>query len=298
MPNIDRNGFRIHYEVTGPDTGRPLVLVAGLGEQIGSVEYPDEQCEIFAAQGFRVVRLDNRDTGLSVPPANIPQVDIMATLAALGQGRALEPTPYTLLDMADDVAAVLDALGVKQANLMGASLGGYIGRWVALRHPGRILSLHVVMSGSGALPGEEGPQLEPAVISRLAEMSERRERAQAISYLVGIWRWCWGEAYPFEEEWVERRVAAAYARAYRPEGIARQLLAALHTPSLWAAQTEIRCPTLVIHGEQDPCFSGEHGRAIAKRIPGAQLWLDPRMGHTLHREQWREMADRAAALAP
>jgi len=296
MPSIEREGFKINYEETGRVNGRPLVLVAGLGEQIGSVEYPDEQCALFAEQGFRIIRLDNRDIGLSIPTVPIPNVDIFATLGALQQGQAVS-APYTLFTIADDVVAVLDAVGIKQAHVMGASMGGFIVRWMALRHPQRVASLQIVMSGSGALPGEDGPQLAPAVLEKLTDMSKKRARPQALPYHTEVWRWLWGNGYPFEEEWVKQRVTFAYDRAYRPEGIARQILAVFKTPSLWEAQAKIQCPTLVIHGEQDPCFPGEHGKSIAARIPNAQLWLDPQMGHTLHREQWQEMAKRAAALA-
>ena len=297
MPRIERDGFTINYDESGRANARPLVLVAGLGEQMGSVEYPDEQCALFAEQGFRIIRLDNRDMGLSVPTSPIPDIDVAAAVAAFRQGQDVAP-PYNLFNMADDVVAVLDALGIEQANVMGASMGGYIVRWMALRHPHRVASMHVVMSGSGALPGDDGPQFDPAVTDRLTEMCQRRERDQAIPYGTDVWHWLWGEGYPFEEDWVRERVAFAYDRAYRPEGISRQMMAILKTPSLWEAQTKIQCPTLVIHGEQDSCFSGEHGRSIAAQIPGSELWLDPKMGHTLHREQWQEMAERAVALAP
>jgi pimeloyl-ACP methyl ester carboxylesterase len=296
MPSIKREGFTINYEETGRVDGRPLVLVAGLGEQIGSVEYPDEQCALFAAQGFRIIRLDNRDTGLSTPTVPIPDIDIFAALSALQQGHEVS-APYTLFTMADDVVAVLDAVGIEQAHVMGASMGGYIVRWMTLRHPHRVASLQIVMSGSGAVPGEDGPQLTPAVIEKLAGLSKRRDRTHALPYNTELWRWFWGNGYPFEEEWVRQRVTFAYDRAYRPEGIARQMLAVLKTPSLWEAQAGIHCSTLVIHGEQDRCFPDEHGKSIAARIPGAQLWLDPQMGHILHREQWQEMAKRAAAMA-
>jgi pimeloyl-ACP methyl ester carboxylesterase len=296
MPSIEHEGYKINYEETGRVGGLPLVLVAGLGEQIGAVEYPDEQCALYAEQGFRIIRLDNRDTGLSLPTTPLGDVDIFAALDALQHGHDVS-APYTLHTMADDVVAVLDALGIERAHVLGASMGGYIVRWMALRHPRRVASLQIVMSGSGAVPGEDGPQLTTDVIEKLAGLTKRRDRADAVPYNTELWRWYWGKGYPFEEEWVRARVAFAYDRAYRPEGVARQMLAVLKTPSLWEAQRGIRCPTLVIHGVEDPCFSGEHGKAIASRIPGAQFWLDPQMGHILHREQWQEMAERAATLA-
>lgn len=276
MPEIQRGDFAIHYEITRPGDGPTLLLVAGLGEQIGSVVFPEEQCDAFAAYGFRVVRMDNRDCGLSVPAQDAPA--------------------YTLHDMADDVAAVLDDLGVERAHLLGASLGGFVVRWVAVRHPERVASVTIVMSGSAAGPDDEGPDLEPSVIERLLGMAERREPAAAIDHLVEKWRWLWGAAYPFEEGWVRARVEHAFARAYRPEGIARLLQAAAKTPGLWQAQTQIACPTLVVHGGEDPCFGPDHARATSDRIESAKLWLDPAMGHIMHREQWDELADRVSAL--
>ena len=166
------------------------------------------------------------------------------------------------------------------------------------RHVVPISAVVQVDVACGTLPGDDGPQFDPAVADKLFDLCRRRGRDDAVPHNTTLWRWLWGDGYPFEEAWVTQRVAFAYDRAYRPAGVARQMLAVLETEGLWEAQTDIRCPTLVIHGEQDPCFSGDHGRAIAERIPGAQLWLDPRMGHTLHREQWREMAERVAALAP
>ncbi len=278
--DVSRPGFRIHYETLGPERGTPLLLVSGLGEQIGSVEFPDELCRLLVERACRVIRIDNRDTGLSTPTSEPESA----------------PAPYTLVDMADDVVAVLDALGIERAHLCGASLGGFIVRWAALRQPARVASIAVVMSGSGAAPGEEGPQAFAEALPRLFALAERRPRAAAIEFLVGEWRWLWGDALPFEEDWVRARVSAAYERAYRPEGIARALMAAVASPGLWRAQEAIHAPTLVLHGGRDPIFGPEHGRAIAERVPGAKLWLEPQMGHTMHREHWPALADALVEL--
>ncbi len=295
MPDVHHDGFNIHYETVGPENGRPLILVAGSGEQIGSVEFPADQCTVFVDRGFRVIRLDNRDAGLSTPTHELPDIDIHAALA---QGAAFGSVPYTRMDMADDIVAVLDDLDLERANLIGASMGGFLVRWAAVRHPDRVSSLTVVMSGAGAGPDEDGPQWERAVLERLLVLAERHAREIAIDRNVDLWRWIWGAHYPFDEAFVRERVSYAHDRAYRPEGFARQALSSVHSPGLWTAQTAITCPTLVMHGESDPCFHIDHGRAIQTRIENAELWCDPGMGHIMHREQWEEMADRVDRLAP
>lgn len=280
MPLIDRGAFRINYEIACDGGGPTLVLVAGLGEQIGSVEYPEAQCEAFARLGFRVIQIDNRDAGLSLPVSTDTEIPA-----------------YTLHDLADDTCAVISDLASGPVHLLGASMGGFIVRWAAIRRPDLIKTLTVVMSGSGAGLDDDGPQLNPKAQPSLMGMFERRDRAAEIEWSVENWRWLWGISYPFPRDWVRSRVAASYDRSYRPEGVARLLNASRNTPGLWDAQTEISCPTLVIHGGEDPIFPTAHGEAIAERIPGANLWLDPKMGHIMHEEQWGEMATRAAALA-
>ncbi len=279
MPVIDRGEFSINYEVTCDNDGPTLLLVAGLGEQIGAVEYPEEQCALFARQGFKVVRMDNRDAGLSAPKA--------------GEG---EVPSYSLLALADDTCAVIDDLNDGPVHLVGASMGGFIVRWTAIRCPRKIATLTVVMSGSGAGPEEDGPQPNPAAGPSLLGMLERRTRAEQIEWSTENWRWLWGAEYPFPTDWVRDRLSRSFDRAYRPEGTARLLNASRSTPGLWRAQTRISCPTLVMHGGEDPVFPAEHGNAIAERIPNATLWFDPQMGHVMHQEQWEEMAARISAM--
>jgi pimeloyl-ACP methyl ester carboxylesterase len=280
MPMVGGNEFRIHYEITCPGHGPTLLLVPGLGEQIGSVCHPKEQCRIFADHGFQVVRMDNRDSGLSLP---------------LGGEEHIKT--YTLLDLADDVAAVIKDLDAGPVHLAGSSLGGYTVRWAAIRHPGMIKTLTVVMSGCGAIPKSGGPRLPREAMARLAGHAETRPRDKQIAWHKEVWRWLWGNGYPFPAEWVEERLGYAYDRSYRPDGNLRLLEASGATPGIWDAQQAIACPTLIMHGGEDPCFPPEHGQAMAERIPGSELWLDPGMGHMMHQEQWREMANRVAKLA-
>ena len=296
MPAINRPGFVIHYETSGPADGRPLVLVAGLGEQIGSVEFPDEHCEEFGKRGFRVIRMDNRDCGLSVPRPELPTRDVAATVAALQAGEAIS-ADYTLMDNADDVAAVLDDLHIPAAHVAGASMGGFIARWFAVNHSDRVKTVTIVMSGSAAGPADSEAQVPPDAIENLLAMAVPRRGLEAIEHAVEGWRWLWGSTFPFDEAWVRSRVTFAFNRAYRPAGIGRSLLAGVFSPGLWDAQRQIKRPTLVIHGDADPIFSLDHAEQVRARIDGAALWVVGGMGHAMHREQWSEMADRVSAIA-
>lgn len=280
MPTIQRDGFYLHYEVTFEGYGPTLLLIAGLGEQIGAIEYPREYCELFAQRGFRVVRMDNRDAGLSLPVNEDGEV-----------------ADYTLLDVADDVAAVIEDLNCDGVHIVGASMGGFIVRWTAIRRPDLINSLTVVMSGSGADNEQQGPLTSKEAVPSLLGMFVPRGRAEQIDWSTQNWRYLWGDKHPFPEAWVRDRISASFDRSYTPDGVARLLNASRQTRGLWEAQAQIACPTLVMHGGQDPIFSAEHGRAIAAQIPGAELWLDERMGHTMHDELWEEMVSRVAAMA-
>ena len=291
MPEVLHGGFRLHYEVLGDPLGVPLVLVAGSGEQIGSVEFPSEQCALFLQRGFRVIRLDNRDAGLSVPIDPLPEFDVADAIA-----RGI-PSPYTRMDMADDVIAVLDDLGIRSAHLVGASMGGFIARWAAIRHPQRVASLAILMSGAGGDPGDPTPQWERTALDHLLVLSRVLPRAEAIESAIELWRYLWADGYPFEEAFVRERVTYAHDRAYRPQGFARHALSSVRSPGLWNAQQAIRCPTLILQGGRDPLFAEAHGSALQSRIRGSTLWLERRMGHALHRELWVPLADRVSALA-
>lgn len=251
MPDVHSGDWKIHYEVTIDNDGPTLVLIAGLGEQIGGVEYPQEQCELFGEAGFRVVRLDNRETGLS--ETSDPE------------------KPFSLLDMAADVAAVIRDCADGPVHVLGASLGGFIARWLAIEHPELVSTLTVVMSGCGAAPDEDGPQIQPEVREKISAVLKTLPRDEAIDGGVEYWRWLWGNKYHFPEDFLRERISYCFDRAYRPAGIGKQLQAAISTGGLYEAQTQIAAPTLVLHGGEDPYFSAAHGEVIADRIPNATL---------------------------
>ncbi len=290
------DGVKLHYELSGPVDGPAVILVAGLGEQIGAVEFPAEHAERFARAGYRVARMDNRDAGLSssLDRAGRPELDPLFT--AMFAGKPV-PVPYSFLDMADDVLAVADAMGSHEIHLVGASLGGFVVRWAAARHPDRIRSLTVVMSGAGADFGDDGPQLDAEGLDELITMADHRDRDEQIAYTVESWRTDWGTAFAFDEDWVTALVTVSFDRSYRPDGIYRQIIAGFGSPGLWTAQRSISCPTLVMHGTDDSIFPIAHGEAIAENIPGAALWRVQGMGHAMPSELWDEMVDRFVLLS-
>jgi len=291
-----RNGeVDLYYEVQGEPEDPVLVLVPGLAEQIGSVEFPEEQVRLFVEAGFRVVRVDNRDAGLSTSCDGAGRPDLDEIVTALSSGE-VPVVPYTYLDMADDLIAVADDMGASRVHLVGASGGGLVVRWAAIRHPRRVVSLTVVMSGSGALPGDDGPQLDPDVLGDLIGLGEHRPRPDHIPYAVEFWRDQWGTTFAFDEAWVTERVTETFQRSYRPDGAYRQLLAAAGSPGLWDAQRSIKQPALIVHGSADPVFAPDHAVATAAQIPNAELWLVEGMGHTMHAEIWPELTQRISVL--
>lgn len=280
MPSVDGNEFLLNYEITCPRAAAPtLLLIPGLGEQIGSVEFPEEQCQLFFDLGFQVVRTENRDSGLSEP--TVPEDQI---------------TPYSLHDVADDVAAIIDDLGLERVHVLGASMGGFIARWVAIRHPRKVTTLTIVMSGSGRAP-DEGLKMDPKIVNTLMGYGVEREKPDQIEWHINAWRTLWGNAYHFPENWIRGRLSRSFDRAYTPSGNARLLRASQTTEGLADQQAGIACPTLIVHGEQDVCFLTDEARYTHGRIENSELWIDPGMGHIMHEETWLELAKRVARRA-
>jgi pimeloyl-ACP methyl ester carboxylesterase len=288
-------GVDINFEVVGPTSGELVVLVNGLGQQIGDVEFPDEHVDQFVAAGFRVARIDNRDSGLSTTFDSHGRPPLEPLIEAAFAGKPV-PVPYTFIDMGDDLIAVVDAIGAQRVHLVGASMGGFVVRWAALRHPQRVASLTIVMSGSGADPEDPAPQLDLSSVDELFTIAEARERDAHIAFTVETWRQDWGTAFPFDEAWITERVAKSFDRSYQPDGTYRQILAGAGSSGLWQSQHSITAPTLVVHGSEDQIFPIEHAEATTARIDAAQLWRMDSVGHSMPPQLWPEMIKRIAHL--
>ncbi|MDA0636493.1 alpha/beta fold hydrolase [Nonomuraea sp. MCN248] len=271
------HGIDIAYESFGSPGGRPLLLIMGLGAQL--VHWDDQFCELLADQGHHVVRFDNRDAGLSthLHDAGVP-----------GSGR---PAPYLLDDMAEDAAAVMDALGWPAAHVMGASMGGMIAQALALRHPERVLTLTSIMSMPG---GSVAPPTEAARAVLFARPATSREgvvaQAVATASVIG------SPGYEPDRERVERLAGLAFDRCHDPAGVARQYAAIVSSPDRTEALARLDVPTLVIHGADDPLIPLAGGQATAAAIPGAELKVFPGMGHDLPRALWAEIVEAVTKL--
>ncbi|HTN80994.1 MAG TPA: alpha/beta fold hydrolase [Acidimicrobiales bacterium] len=259
---------QIFFETFGDSTDPTLVLVNGLGSQC--INYRVEWCERFVAKGFHVVRMDNRDIGLSTHFSDAP-----ANEAA-----------YTLSDMAADVIAVLDALGVERAHVMGLSMGGMIVQTLAIEHADRLRSVTSVMSTTGEPHvGTSTPEAQARLFGAPAT-----DRASAIAnHLEGLQ--IWGSPGKVDVEAQSRYAGEAFDRAFDPPGVARQIMAVMASGSRADALRAVRVPTLVMHGSADTLLDPSGGRRTAELIPGARFVLLEGMGHDYPEAYWDEWVD-------
>jgi pimeloyl-ACP methyl ester carboxylesterase len=275
MPKVPANGIEIEYEVFGPETGEPLLLIMGLGQQL--TRWPVSLIDSLVAEGFRVIRFDNRDMGLSTWFDDAPTPDLPSVFAALSQGRDTG-APYLLGDMADDAAGLLDALGVARAHVAGVSMGGMIAQMLAARHPAKVLSLVSVMSTTGnpAVPPST-PEALAVLYSRPAATDLESLVEHALKAQVAIQSPGW----PVNPETERPLLRAAIQRAFHPVGVQRQMIAVVASGDRRDALRTITAPTVVLHGADDPLVRVEGGRDTAATIPGAELRIIDGMGHDL-----------------
>ena len=271
---IKANGIDIEVEDTG-GTGPVVVLIMGLGMQL--VAWPLQLVDALVAAGYRVIRHDNRDIGLSQKFDDKGVPNLLWESIKLKLGVTLRP-PYSLNDMALDTVGVIDTLGIAQAHIVGASMGGMIAQRVALAAPQRVLSLTSIMSTSGA---KGLPTPKPAIIRALMASPKGREREAIMKHYVELLRVIGSPAYPMEESQVRERIMAGLNRSYAPMGTLRQMEAIAADTGRAKELSGVSTPTLVIHGRADPLVPFACGQDTAKRIPGARLFAIDGMGHDL-----------------
>ena len=284
MPKTTANGIEIHYEEQGDPAAPAMLLIMGFGAQL--TLWPDELVEALAAQGFRVIRYDNRDVGLSqkFDGVKAPGLVKMTLLSKIG---FTPKVPYTLADMADDGVGLLDALGIERAHIVGASMGGMIAQHVAARHPDRCLSLTTVFSTTG---NPKLPPARPEAMKALITRPDSTEEGVLVEHGMMLARTIGSPGYPAPEDRLRERTLASGRRSFYPEGPTRHLSAIVADGDRRAMLRDIAVPTLVLHGEDDPLVPCEGGRDTAASIPGARLKTIPGWGHDLPLELVDELA--------
>lgn len=281
MPTLAVNDIEICYESFGPDDAPPLLLVMGLGAQmtLWSTGFISELLEL----GFRVIRFDNRDAGLSTKTEGDPP-DVMALYMKAAAGEPVE-APYSLSTMAEDAVGLLDALDIPTAHIVGASMGGMIVQMMAIEHPDRVLSMTSIMSTTGS---NAVGQPDPTAIGALLTPPPA-DRTGAIEATVATARIIAGSL--FDEDEARSRATEAYDRCFHPPGPAFQIAAIAATGDRTERLREVQIPTLVVHGREDSLVTLSGGEATAAVIPGADLLVFGRMGHDTPPAYWSAMAD-------
>jgi pimeloyl-ACP methyl ester carboxylesterase len=272
--------LEIAYETFGDATDPALLLVMGLGTQM--LAWPDPFCEELAASGRYVIRYDNRDVGLSTHLDGVRAPQPAAVVL-----RRAKP-PYQIKDLAQDALGLLDALGIDDVDLVGASMGGFISQSVAILAPERLRTLTLIMTSTG---GKSVGYPHPRIARELLRRRRTRDRESAIEAAVEVFSLIGSPGYALDEEYLQRQAGLSYDRAYDPAGYLRQLAACLAQPDRTARLRKLTVPTLVMHGLSDPLVSATGGLALARTIPGARFVGFSGMGHDLPRPLWGPLAD-------
>lgn len=256
MPRARNGAVEIEHQTFGDGASETILLVNGLGSQM--TRWPEDFCQRLAGRGYRVIRYDNRDTGLSTWPTEA----------------------YSLADMARDGMAVLDAAGVDRAHIAGVSMGGMIVQRMAIDHPGRVLSMTSIMSAPGAR-GTLTSTPEAMAVLDTPPPDPKADFEAFVAHGVKNARTIGSPGYPWPEDALRARVESEYRRAFNPAGVARQRAAIMADGDRTPELGKLKIPVVVLHGTDDPLVQPVGGETTAAAIPGAELRMIPGMGHDL-----------------
>ncbi len=272
MPRATNGPVEIEWQSFGDDQPETILLVNGLGSQM--TRWPEAFCEKLVTKGYRAIRFDNRDTGLSTWPAD----------------------KYALADMADDAVAVLDAAGVRQAHIAGVSMGGMIVQRMALDRPDRVLSMTSIMSTTGE-PSTMNPHPAAGGVLTQPAPDPAADYEAYVAHGIRNARIIGSPSHPWTDDEIRDRVVAEHARAFNPPGVARQMAAVRGDGDRTAALGALKIPVVVLHGADDPLLPKVGGEATAAAIPGAELRIIPGMGHDLPPGLYDTFVDAITAAA-
>ena len=281
---VEANGIHLAYDTFGNPADPPVLLIMGLGMQM--LAWDELFCEQLATKGYRVIRFDNRDIGRSsiLDAARTPS---MWQIMSAGLFHRPLSAPYRLKDMAADTVSLMDALDIRAANVVGASMGGMIAQETAIHNPERLLTMTSIMSTTG---DTRLPNASLKMRLRLLKRSPVEKHAYE-EHIVSLFKLLNGTAYPFDEARYRRLAANVFKRGIHPKGIARQLAAVIASGSRKEKLGALKTPALVIHGDADPLIPVAHGQATVDAIPEAKLHIVRGMGHTMPEAAWPEIID-------
>jgi pimeloyl-ACP methyl ester carboxylesterase len=284
-PQIARaNGIDLCYEIFGDPGAEPMLLIMGLGAQM--IHWDDDFCRQLAARGFRVIRFDNRDIGMSSKLSGGKRLTPLELLK-LRFLKIPVQAPYRLRDMAEDTIGLMDALGINTAHLVGASMGGMIAQEVAISFPQRVRSLTSIMSTTGN-PKVPPPTREATAVLMAPPPASKEEY---FARFANTWKVLRVGSFPEDEALDRSRAERTFQRGLNPAGVGRQLRAILASGSRKQRLASVKAPTLVIHGTVDPLVHPMGGKDTAASIPGAKLLMIEGMGHALPIPMWPQVID-------
>ena len=270
---IQSNGLTFEVESKGSKNAPAVLLTMGLGMQLTA--WPEALVDALLDAGYRVICYDNRDIGLSSHLDHLGLPNMMWALLKAKLGLAIR-APYPLQDMANDALGILDAMGVKQAHVIGVTMGGMISQRIAITAPDRIFSLTSVMSSSGA---PRLPEARPEVVRAMLARPKSTRVEDIVDHTVRLFKLIGSPGFAQDEAQMRERFKKAVLRAYHPVGVSRQLLAIVSDTKRYRSLSDIQCPSLVIHGTDDPLVPMACGKDTAHRIKNARFVPIQGMGH-------------------
>jgi len=286
MPKANANGIQIEYETFGDSSHSALLLIIGLGAQL--IFWQEEFCQQIADAGYYVIRFDNRDSGLSTKFGGLTAEEILEKIEALFMGQKVS-VPYKMEDMANDAVGLLDALKIDKAHICGMSMGGMIAQTLVVSTSSRALSLISIYSQCGDRPEYAATQEVMEVMMKPVP----KEHDAYIDYMHKFYRLTWGTGLPYDHDFHQILIDKAYERSVYPEGSGRQYLAIKTQKDRTDDLGNLRIPSLVIHGDEDPVVPLIAGQDTADAIPGAEFMVVKGMGHVMPNlnTYWSEIKD-------
>ncbi len=276
MPLIP-GALKLSYTSYGDPHLPTLILIMGLATP--AVAWPKDFIRELVDQGLHVVAPDNRDSGLSPKTkGSVTRLEVASRIAAYLAGFSVTAS-YRLEDMACDIEAVMDALGIARAHIAGISLGGMIGQVLAFRAPHRVMTLTCMSTASGN--PKTGLGRMDAVMSILREPPKGVDRDVLRHHLRHILKSIGTPGEQYADEDLDAILDVMQQGGVTPQCGARQLLAMLASGNRVRQLQQLTVPTLVLHGTADPLLPVQAGQEIASLIPGARFEAFEGMGHDL-----------------